>query len=258
MNQSVKKALKLLDLFTEQKSELTLKEISEMSNIPKPTVYRLLSSLEATHFLEKTKESTHDSKYRLGIKLLELGQLVSHQLELRRTSLPYMEDLMQEISEAVHLVIVSQDEAIYIEKVESNRALRLYTRIGKRSPLYVGSGPRLLLAFMPDERQQQLLHEKEFHFLGNQRPVNRAHLLHTLKVIRKQGYAFSNGEQDADTTGVSYPIYNHYGQVTAALTVSGLSSRFKDDNLIFIKKRTKKAAKAISIQLGYRGDVFNE
>src|SRR5699024_10551589 len=120
-------------------------------------------SLEATHFLEKTKESTHDSKYRLGIKLLELGQLVSHQLELRRTSLPYMEDLMQEISEAVHLVIVSQDEAIYIEKVESNRALRLYTRIGKRSalllslrlytrigkrsPLYVGSGPRLLLAF---------------------------------------------------------------------------------------------------------------
>src|SRR5699024_11251498 len=80
----------------------------------------------------------------------------------------------------------------------------------------------------------------------------------SLKVIRKQGYAFSNGEQDADTTGVSYPIYNHYGQVTAALTVSGLSSRFKDDNLIFIKKRTKKAAKAISIQLGYRGDVFNE
>src|SRR5699024_6649176 len=129
---------------------------------------------------------------------------------------------------------------------------------GKRSPLYEGPGPRLLLPFTPHETQPQLRHDEAFHFLRDQRPVTRAHLLHTLKVIRKQSYALSNREQDADTTGVSYPIYDHYGQVTAALTVSGLSSRFKDDNLIFIKKRTKKAAKAISIQLGYRGDVFNE
>ena len=77
MNQSVLKALKLLDLFTEETYELSLKEISLRSNLPKPTAYRLLSALEEAGFLNKAKENEHDSRYRLGLKLLELGQLVA-------------------------------------------------------------------------------------------------------------------------------------------------------------------------------------
>ncbi|WP_188455174.1 IclR family transcriptional regulator [Virgibacillus oceani] len=253
MNQSVMKALKLLDLFTEDNPELTLKEISQRANLPKPTAYRLLSALESAAFLNKTKENEHDSRYRLGLKLLELGQIVSDQLELRGIALPFMEDLAQEINEVIHLVIVNQDEATYIEKVESSRALRLYTRIGKSSPLYIGSGPKMLLAFMPRDKQEAIIGDGELYFLGNHRPIDKKALKKELAKIRQEGYAYSIGEQDADTTGISYPIYDYQGRVIAALTVSGLSSHFEDDNLTFIKNETKNTARAVSEKLGYRG-----
>ncbi|MEW9677145.1 IclR family transcriptional regulator [Lentibacillus sp. L22] len=256
MNQSVIKALKLLDLFTEDQQELTLKEISHQANMPKPTAYRLLSALESCRFLYKTKETEHDSRYRLGLKLLELGSLVSDQLELRGIALPYMEKLAQQINEAIHLVIVTQEEATYIEKVESNRALRLYTRIGKSTPLYIGSGPKLLLAFLPEDQQEKILTEDKLYFLGDHQPVHRKSLIRELEKIRQEGYACSTGEQDADTTGISYPIYDHSGSVVAALTVSGLSSHFEGENVTFIKTSTKNKAQEISTQLGYRGEGF--
>ncbi|MEN1969259.1 IclR family transcriptional regulator [Lentibacillus sp. N15] len=256
MNQSVIKALKLLDLFSEDQQELTLKEISHQANMPKPTAYRLLSALESCNFLYKTKETEHDSRYRLGLKLLELGHMVSDQLELRGIALPFMERLAHEINEVIHLVIVSQDEATYIEKVESSRALRLYTRIGKSTPLYMGSGPKLLLAFLPEERQQKVLQAEELHFLGDHQPIDRKSLTMELEKIKQEGYACSIGEQDADTTGISYPVYNHLGVVVAALTVSGLTSHFEGENLAFIKTSTKLSAEAISNKLGYRGEGF--
>lgn len=253
MNQSVIKALKLLDLFSEDTPELTLKEIAQLANMPKPTVYRLLSALESNDFLRKTKESEHDSRYRLGLKLLELGTIVSGQLELRGIALPYMENLAQVINEVIHLVIMNHDKATYIEKVESTRALRLYTRIGKSSPLYLGSGPKMLLSSLPKERQEEILGAEELYFIPDQTPIDKIRLLEELASIQKEGYAYSIGEQDADTTGISYPIYDFYGKMIAALTVSGLSSHFEGDKLTFIKTKTKNTANEISGKLGYRG-----
>ncbi|MFD1039975.1 IclR family transcriptional regulator [Virgibacillus byunsanensis] len=253
MNQSVIKALKLLDLFTEDTHELTLKEISDLANLPKPTVYRLLSALESCNFLYKTKESEHDSRYRLGLKLLELGHIVSNKLELRGIALPYMEDLAKDINEVIHLVIVNQNEATYIEKVDSTRALRLYTRIGKSSPLYIGSGPKMLLATLPKKRQFEILDDTELFKFNDPLPINKEELIRELEGIRQSGYAYSIGEQDADTTGISYPIYNHQNQVIAALAVSGLSSHFEGENLTLLKDKAKQTARTISGELGYRG-----
>src|SRR5690625_4626581 len=109
MNQSVLKALDILDLFIMNK-ELSLQEISDKANIPKPTAYRMLSTLESCGMLYKEKESTHDSRYGLGLKLLEYGNLVSERLELREISLPHMENLAKEINEVIHLVIAHQQE----------------------------------------------------------------------------------------------------------------------------------------------------
>lgn len=252
MSQSVVKALKLLELFTEENPELMLKDIAKKANMPKPTAYRLLSTLETCGFLQKMKENEHDSRYRLGLKLLELGQMVSDQLELRGIARPFMEKLAQEINEVIHLVIVNHDEATYIEKVDSSRALRLYTRIGKSSPLYLGSGPKMLLSNMPKERQKEILGDEDLYFLGDHTKIDKSSLLKELDEIRKEGFSYSIGEQDADTTGISYPIYDFYGNVAAALTVSGLSSHFEGENLVFIKTKTEMTAREISEKLGYR------
>lgn len=252
MNQSVLKAIQLLDLFTEQDSELTLHEITERSNIPKSTAYRLLMSLESGGLLEKHIESKHDARYRLGLKLLELGELVSSRLELRNIALPFMQKLAGEINEVIHLVIVNQGQATYIEKVDSSRALRLNTRIGKSTPLYTGSGPKLLLAYLPEDEQEKILSQPFTTPLADGREINKDELGQELKKIRQQGYAYSVGEQDVDTTGVSFPIFNYEGKVIASLAISGLSSYYEGENLEKIKKKSQRAAKSISEQLGYR------
>ncbi|MGM8213174.1 IclR family transcriptional regulator [Virgibacillus sp. W0430] len=245
MNQSVAKALQLLELFTkEEQKELTLQDISIQANIPKPTAYRLLTTLEKSGFLYKTKSSAHDSRYGLGLRLLELGQLVSERLELRALALPSMEALAKRINEVVHLVIVNQNKAIYIEKVDSTRALRLNTRVGKSAPLHIGSGPKMLLAHLPEQQLNKLLEEASF--------ANRKELIKELERIRTVGYAYSVGEQDRDTTGISYPIFDFTGRVIASLAVSGLSTYFEGDKLLEIKRESEKTAQEISRKLGYR------
>lgn len=250
MNQSVIKALTLLNLFTEATPELTLKEISVKSNLPKPTAYRLLTTLERLDYL--SKESEHDSRYRLGLKLLELGQLVSDQLEVRGLALPFMEKLGKEINEVIHLVIVYQNRATYIEKVDSTRPLRLNTRVGKSTPLYIGSGPKLLLAHMPKEKQKEIINNQPLKPLKSKKLIDIEAFWKELADIQKKGFACSVDEQDLDTTGISYPIYNFRNEVIASLTVSGLSRYFEGDHLTHIKEQTKQTALEISRKLGYQ------
>jgi IclR family KDG regulon transcriptional repressor len=154
----------------------------------------------------------------------------------------------------VHLVIVNQNEATYIEKVDSARALRLYTRVGKSSPLYLGSGPKLLLAYLPLQKQEKILNESTFYKLTDHSPTNKEALKKELQEIRQNGFTFSIGEQDLETTGISFPIYDFSGTVVAALAVSGLSSHFEGENLEKIKYHTNDTASAISGELGYHSN----
>ncbi|MDY0395771.1 IclR family transcriptional regulator [Virgibacillus halophilus] len=233
MNQSVIKALKLLDLFTAETPELALRDIADQANMPKPTVYRLLTALESLDYIHKVGDT---GNYRLGLKLLELGRLVSDQLEVRTVAFPFMQQLAMKINEAVHLVIANQNQATYIEKVDSNQALRLFTKVGKSSPLHIGSGPKLLFAFMSAEKQIEIMRHLMSAGQGQKSFLKEDELFDQLQKIRDTGYAYSIGEQDEDTTGISYPIYDFRNHVVASLTVSGLSSHFIGKNLEFIKK----------------------
>lgn len=253
MNQSVRKALTILDLFIDNE-ELSLHEITKKAKLSKPTTYRLLSTLETAGLLYKKKDGPHDSRYGLGLKLLELGELVADRLELRKIALPYMENLAKEVNEVVHLVIINQQEATYIEKVNSRRALSLHTNIGRSTPLYVGSGPKMLLAFLSNEEQDIIIGNKPLKTLRYE-PIEKRKLKEELRNIKENHYAISVGEQDADTTGVSFPIFNHEHKLVAALAVSGLSTRFIGEKLEVIKQKGKQSALEISNQLGYKSNV---
>lgn len=250
MNQSVLKALKLLDYFIDN-TDLSLGELAKQANLPKPTVYRLASSLEASGFLVKEKKSEQDVRYRLGLKLLEFGNVVAERLELRQIALPHMQTLCEEINEVVHLVIRDRYEAVYIEKVESKQAIRLYTRVGRRSPLYVGSGPKLLLAYLPPTETKRIIEQLDFEKFTENTITDPDTLIKQLELIREQGFSVSYGEQDEDTIGFSFPIMDYTGQVIAALSVSGPQMRFVGDREQFIKDKAKKTAKRISQDLGF-------
>ncbi len=251
MNQSVVKALGLLNFFSEEQRELTLSELSNKADMPRPTVYRLATSLEMCGFLKKTRNSDQDVRYSLGLKLLELGSMVAEQLELRKVALPFMRNLCDETNEVVHLVVRDGDEAVYVEKVEGNRSIRLYTRVGKRSELYVGSGPKLLLAYLPSEEQESIIEKMSFQVITKNTITEKNKLRSEIERIVQDGYAISEGEQDDETIGISYPIFDYTQKMVAALGVSGPSTRIYGEQKKMIQQKTKETAQKISKNLGY-------
>lgn len=250
MNQSVIKALKLLDYFKEY-PELSLAEIAELDNMPKPTAYRLVSSLEASGFLVKTRHTSHDVKYRMGLKLLELGSLVAQQLDYRGIALPYMKRLNLELKETVHLAVLDGEEAIYVEKVEAESYIRLNSKVGGRLPLHTGSAPKLLLAFLDPSQIDEILKGNELRKFTENTITDKRELLLELEKIRTQGYSYTEAEYYADIAGFSYPIKNHLGEVIAALAVSLPKVNLTPEKKIWIKEQMNETAKAISTELGY-------
>ncbi|MCP2035385.1 DNA-binding IclR family transcriptional regulator [Planomicrobium sp. HSC-17F08] len=254
MNQSVTKALQLLDYFIEH-PELTLAELSELAKMPKPTAFRLISSLEAGGFLVKTRNSSHDVKYRLGLKLLELGTCVADQMDYRKVALPYMQQLNRELNEAVHLAVLDGEEATYVEKVEGQNYIRLNSKVGGRLPLYAGSAPKLLLAFLDQERIDEILEKRQLQKFTENTVTDKTKLLGELEKIRKQGFSYTEAEFYADIAGFSFPIRNHRGDVIAALVVSAPIHKFTKKNKVRIKEEMKKTASSISLEMGYKGDA---
>lgn len=253
MNQSVVKALHLLDLFLEGQTELTLVEIAERAGMPKPTAFRFLASLEACGMLVKSKNTGQDVRYRLGLKLLELGNIVAEQLEIRTIAKPWMQALCAELNEDVHLVILDGEEAVYIEKIESNQKVRLHTRVGKRSSVYIGSGPKLLLAFLPPEEQRSLISRIKLEDNADSLIQTEEALYEHIEEIKAQGYSISLGEQERETIGISYPVRDYSNKVIAALSVSGPVSRIDSGFQKEIQEKTRETALRISKALGYMG-----
>ncbi|MEW9501499.1 IclR family transcriptional regulator [Jeotgalibacillus marinus] len=252
MSQSVLKAIKILDCFT-TKPELSLIELAELANMPKTTVFRLVSSLEEGGLVVKVKKTSHDVKYCMALKLLELGNHVSDQLEYRKVALPHMKKLNEELNELVHMVVLEGNEAVYVEKIDSTKPVRLVVRVGRRSPLYAGSAPKLLLANMDDSSLEEYLINLEMEKITENTIDNINDLKKEIKKIRKRGYSFSRAEHFKDTIGLSFPIYNYSGRTVATLGVSIPLTDYSKEREKKILEKTRNAAQNIWRDLGYKG-----
>lgn len=250
MSKSLIKAIKLLDCF-DGNPELSLLELVDISNTPKTTVFRLVSSLEGSGLLVKVKQSSHDVKYRLGFKLLELGNRVTEQLEYRRVVLPYMKKLNEELDELVHLVAMEGNKAVYVEKIDSTKPVRLVVTVGRRSPLYAGSAPELLLAAMDDLWLEEYFRDLETKKFTENTINNVKDLKKEIEIIRKRGFSISRAEHFKDTMGFSFPVYDHKGATIASIGVSIPLIDYSEERGRIIIEKTRDTAQNIWRELGY-------
>jgi len=251
MNQSVAKALRLLQFFTPERPRLTLAEISRLSGLSKPTAYRLLKALEEEGFLARNSIDHEDKQYQLGLRLFELGNLVAEQLEVRKIARPYMERLRDEVNEVVHLVILDRGHAVYVERVENDRPMSLFTRIGLRTPLYVGSAPRLLLAYMEETEREEILRQMKLQPYTEATITDPAELRKVLEEIRNRGHSISYGEHVPGTLGLSVPIRDHTGSVIASLTIAIPGHNFTSEQIEYLIAKLKQTAREISRKCGF-------
>ncbi|ABO66720.1 MULTISPECIES: IclR family transcriptional regulator [Geobacillus] len=247
MNKTVLKTKELLDLFLDCE-RLTLPEMVARLRMPKTSVYRMAQSLVALGFLQKQGD-----QYELGLSLLTFGALVAERLDIRRVALPVMERLKEETKEAVNLVIRDGDEALYIEKVETSEPVRVYTKVGRRAPLYAGACPRVLLAFMDEVDRERYLEQVELVKIAKCTVTDKQVLRRLVEEGRNQGYTVSCSELENYSAAVAVPIFNHEGAAVAGLSVAGPEPRFSPDDVVRIVPLLKQAAMDISRELGFQG-----
>ena len=245
-NKTVVRSMDIVNLFIDH-TELSFQEIIDLSGIPKTSVYRMLMSLEEMEFLEKGM----DSKYRLGLLFLRFGHLVSSRLDIRQIAYPIMENLHNDVKEAINLIIKQGDEAIYIEKIDRNQKVRLYTAIGRRSPLYAGACSRVILSYLPESEIIAYMESVELKPFAMGTITDKKHLNDTIRQAKKDGYTMSNSELENYTSAIAAPIFDYKGNVVAGLSIAGIKANYQDENIPLFAARVKEAAEEISRQLGY-------
>jgi IclR family KDG regulon transcriptional repressor len=245
-NKTVTKTKEILELFLENKN-LSLQEISNLSGQSKTTAHRMIGSLEEVGLLTRTPAG----KYQLGLMFLQYGQLVRERLDIRQIAYPIMIKLRDELDEAVNLVIREGNEAIYIEKVDTNQPVRVYTQIGRRAALYAGACPRVLLSFMPEDERRQYLEKTALVAYADGTITDKNKLLKTVEEARNRGYTVSHSELRNFTYALAAPIYNHDGHVIAGLSLSGLETSYQELRITELAEKTISAANQISNELGW-------
>ncbi len=245
-NKTVLRSMDILKLF-EDHDALTFQEIIDLSNIPKTSVYRMLQSLEEMEFLEKGD----DAKYRLGLIFLRFGSLVSARLDIRNIAYPIMNALHEDVEEAINLTLKQGDSTVYIEKIDTKQKVRLFTAIGRTSPLYAGACSRIILSFLPEDEVQAYVSKIDLQQLAPGTITDKQKLRSSIEQAQKDGYTLSTSELESHTSSIAAPIFNHEGHVIAGISIAGIEANYRGETVNVFAKKVIQAADEISKKLGY-------
>jgi len=244
--------LKIMDLFDENTSELKITEISALMSLHKSTVHSLLKTLQLHGYISQNEET---GKYKLGLKHLEKGQQLLRSMDIRAVARRYLETLSEQTGQTTHLVILDGKEGVYIDKVEGEKAAIRYSRIGRRVPLHSSAVGKVLLAYKKAEEIEMILHNYHFTLSTATTINNKDQLIEELERVRASGYAIDDQENEPGVRCAATAIRDHAGQVTAAMSISTMTSAVDDDLLQRYIHLLQEKSRIISEQIGFRDMV---
>jgi IclR family KDG regulon transcriptional repressor len=247
---AIDRALKLLEIVAENQN-IGLSELTRLTGTTKTLAFRMATTLEARGYLLKDPEVR---TYSLGYKPLYLSEQMQHHSPLVRVANPFLDELSRRTRENVSLLVRDGLSTICLAIRQSPQPIRLYAERGRQGPLHVGGGPKLLLAFAPDEIQEAVLAAPLTAYTPST-IVDPKRLKTLLKRIRQQGYNVSHGDLDPGAFSVATPVRDHGGRVVASLSVAGPQSRLTRDLESLYIRMLIEAAGEISAKLGWHAPV---
>lgn len=247
--QSVDRALAILELLSNENREMSLTEIAAKMKWPKSTTYDLLVTLRDNQFVD---QAPLNGRYFLGVKLFELGNQLARSWNIRTIALPFMKALSAQFGETIQLAKEDNGEVLYLEKLESNRLIRIASEVGSRLPIHCTGLGKILLAHKSSEEVKWILNSHGMQSFTARTITTIAAMEKELGKIRQQGYAEDIGEFMNDLNCIAVAIMDNSGQSIYALSVSGIISSMIGDRKIKLVNALKKAASEISFSVGYR------
>lgn len=242
------RGLDILEAFSLAEPELSVAQIAERADLPKPTVIRLVSVLADRGYVERVADA---ERYRLGVKTLEVSSVYLQSTSLEAEARPIMAELARTTGQTANLGILDRGQVVHIEVMAPDRPVRFWASIGKREDAYVsGLGKVLVAALTPAELDAYL--QQDFPAITPHTITDRVDLTRELAEIGQQGFAVDREESNLGVLCVAAPIRDSYGRVVAALSISGLKAEFEDgENLERYVRHVTRAADEISGRLGW-------
>lgn len=225
---------------------LALNELTEALGLNRSTLLRLIAPLAETQLVERDPGT---GRYRLGSRNAHLGQVFLERLDRRRVAHEVLLDLVRQSGETAHLVNAELPEVVYIDKIDSNRSVRMHSRIGNRMPAYSTSVGKAILAHADEAAVERVI--------AAGMPARTPTTITTpealradLALIRARGYALDDSENEPDIRCVAAPLFDHAGEVTSAISISGPATRVTPEREAELGRLVVAAADDISRRLG--------
>ena len=215
--------------------------------MPKATLFRYLVTLELRGYVRRNPEG---DRFSLGLKVLELSHHLLSAMTLHEVALPYMRELQRRFRETVNLAVLEDCEIVYIEILESPQTFKMSSHVGGREIPHATSLGKAMLAFLPDEDVVHIVAHTEFPERTSKTVSSLSQLQEELEEIRRRGYAVDNEENEEGARCVGVPIFDHRGNVAAALSISGPALRSSTEQIEEMGSALLQASAQISQMVG--------
>lgn len=245
--QVIERMFALMNVLASREDAISLKEISEKTGLHPSTTHRILNDLATGRFVDRPQPGS----YRLGMRLLELGNLVKSRLNVRDAALLPMRELHKLIQQPVNLSMRQGDEIVYIERAYSERSgMQVVRAIGGRAPLHLTSVGKLFLASDDPQRVRAYATRTGLNGHTKNSLTQLPALERELSKVRQYGNARDNEELELGVRCMAAGIYDDQGILIAGLSISAPAGRLEEEWL----PKLQATAQEISMTLGYRPD----
>lgn len=246
MSESAGKALDILFYLAKVGGEVSLARMSKETGMNKATALRYLSVLESRGVVERRQGG-----WSLGLSLFELGSKVPVRALVVEKVRPIIERLARESGESCNLACLAGDSAIYLDRAEANRSLRMRSAPGDRLPLYCTGVGKAILSQLPEERIRALLGSNPLPKINDTTLTEPEDVIREAKRAREQGYGVDREEYEIGLTCYAMPLRLPGSDFAGAVSVSGPSARMKNPEskerfLNLLRAATQEALQAIS------------
>jgi DNA-binding IclR family transcriptional regulator len=245
----VLRALDVLELLAQSGQPMGASEVASALKISRNAAFRLLATLGLRGYVEQDRDSR---KYRLGLKLFQVGNAVFAVRDIRRLAIPILEELRNRFQETVNLALLDGGQILYVERIESQRSLRTATAIGFRAPLHCTALGKSILAHSPSLQAGIQENPGSLEKLTENTITDPETLLAELEGVEERGFALDREEQMIGVRCVAAPVFDSQGRPCAAISLSGPAQRISEQIAQGeIIRGVVWAARQLSERLGY-------
>ncbi|MFT4002235.1 MAG: IclR family transcriptional regulator [Rhizobium sp.] len=248
---SVKRAASIIEAFLGARRDWSILELSQRLDIPQPSIHHVLSSFKELGWVTQDRAT---KRYRLGIKMWEIGCAAINFREVAESARPHLSALVDRCGETAHLGMIGAENpgtVIYVDRVDSQQPVRIVTVIGSRAPSHSSAMGKAILAHNDEFRAHVLASPLE---QVTQYTMTDPQLLaEDLRQTRERGYSIGRGEFAGEMIGIAAPVFDHVGNVSLGVGIWAPSVRMTMDFMQAAAPQVMETAKNISRTLGYLG-----